>query len=319
MHSTTFYTCASISTDTIHVHSNARRYWLAALSIWILKNQHHKRRWPRETRTRRRVILDLNYLQKKPTPLSRKSSATSGITHHQIFPTNQQKVSSHHQSVQSLPSGGRTIPPPLASTWADMPRPSAGAPWHLTRHTCDVASTPCQHRCWGHHVAVTKSLQGHSTHNQSPLYHITPFLLPPPPPNTHRDPSGGPIKSCSRRGTSVWIKFCYYGKPKRCMDQHAGTTSTNSQTGKQVFIGAGLPILPKCLIDKMRNWEYINFNELIRFCDPGAEEEHDLNTNPDHYLFHGLGVIQRGHKLTYSFTQWANCFITYIAALASSG
>ena len=67
------------------------------------------------------------------------------------------------------------------------------------------------------------------------------------------------------------------------MDQHAGTTSTNSQTGKQVFIGAGLPILPKCLIDKMRNWEYINFNELIPFCDPGAEEEHDLNTNPDHY------------------------------------
>ena len=88
---------------------------------------------------------------------------------------------------------------------------------------------------------------------------------------------------------------------------------------KQVFIGADLPILPKRLIGKMRNWEYINFNKLIPFCNPGAEEEHDLNTNPDHYLFPGLGVIQRGHKLTYSFPQWANCFITYIAALASSG
>ena len=136
MHSTTFYTCASISTDTIHVHSNARRYWLAALSIWILKKQHHKRGWPWETRTRRRVILDL----------------------------------------QSLPSGGRTIPPPLASTRADMPRPSAGAPWHLTRHTCDVASTPCQHRCQGHHVAVTSLYKG-----TQPLITIIPISITLPP------------------------------------------------------------------------------------------------------------------------------------------
>ena len=149
-----------ISTYTIHVHSSAKTYGLAALPIWILKNRHHKRRWPRETGTRRRVILDLpldlNNLQKKLSPLSRKSSATSGITHHQVLPTNQQKVRGHHQSVQSLPSGGRTIPPPLTNTQANMPCPSAGAPWHLTRHTCNVASTPCQHRCRGHHVAVTK-------------------------------------------------------------------------------------------------------------------------------------------------------------------
>ena len=146
----------------------------------IYLNRHHKRRWPWETGTRRRVILDLlldlNYLQKKPSPLSRKSSATSGTTHHQILPTNQQKVSGHHQSVQSLPSGGRTIPPPLASTRADMPRPSAGAPWHLTRHTCDVASTPCQHRCQGHHVAVTSLYKG-----TQPLITIIPISITLPP------------------------------------------------------------------------------------------------------------------------------------------
>ena len=183
MHSTTFYACASISTDTIHVHSSARRYRLAVLSIWIQKNLHHKRRWPWETGTQRRVILDLNYLQKKPSPLLRKSSATSRITHHQIFPTNQQKVSSHHQSVQSLPSGGQTIPPPLASTRADMPRPSAGAPWHLTRHTCDVASTPCQHRCQGHHVAVTSLYKG-----TQPLITIIPISITLPPFSRHPSP-----------------------------------------------------------------------------------------------------------------------------------
>ena len=32
---------------------------------------------------------------------------------------------------------------------------------------------------------------------------------------------------------------------------------------KQVYISAGLPILPKRLVNKMTNWEYINFNELI--------------------------------------------------------
>ena len=80
------------------------------------------------------------------------------------------------------------------------------------------------------------------------------------------------------------------------LEQHLLT----HKPAKQVCIGAGLPILPKHLIDKMRNWEYINLNELTPFCYLGAEEEHDLNTNPDHYLFPGLGVIQRVHKLTYS-------------------
>ena len=107
-----------------------------------------------------RVILDLylNKLQKKPSPLSKQSLATSGITHHQIRPTNQQKVCGHYQS---LPSGGRTILPPLASTRADILHPSTGVPcWHCTRHICDVASMPCQHRYQGHHVAVTSLHMG---------------------------------------------------------------------------------------------------------------------------------------------------------------
>ena len=41
---------------------------------------------------------------------------------------------------------------------------------------------------------------------------------------------------------------------------------------KQVYISAGIPILPKRLVDKMTNWEYINFNELIPFCDTTAED-----------------------------------------------
>jgi hypothetical protein len=34
------------------------------------------------------------------------------------------------------------------------------------------------------------------------------------------------------------------------------------KSSKQVFIGAGLPVLPKQLVDKMVAGEYINFNKL---------------------------------------------------------
>ena len=87
---------------------------------------------------------------------------------------------------------------------------------------------------------------------------------------------------------------------------------------KQVFVGAGLPVLPKRLVDKMVAGEYINFNELIPFCDPGAEEEQSTST-PEHYLFPTLGLIRQGHKVDYSFLQWASCFATYMAVLSSKG
>ena len=82
-------------------------------------------------------------------------------------------------------------------------------------------------------------------------------------------------------------------------------THLNKQKpSKQVFIGTGLPILPKRLIDKMTNGEYINFNELIPFCDPTAEEDSDWETTSKRFqLFPELGLIQPGHKLKYTFLQ----------------
>ena len=84
-------------------------------------------------------------------------------------------------------------------------------------------------------------------------------------------------------------------------------THLNKQKpSKQVFIGAGLPILPKRLIDKMTNGEYINFNELIPFCDPTAEEDSDWETTSERFqLLTELGLIQPGHKLKYTLLQWA--------------
>ena len=68
----------------------------------------------------------------------------------------------------------------------------------------------------------------------------------------------------------------------------------------------------------MTNWEYINFNELIPFCDPTVEEDDNWEATPDRFqLFPELGLIQPGHKLQYSFLQWVNCFATYMAVMAS--
>ena len=68
----------------------------------------------------------------------------------------------------------------------------------------------------------------------------------------------------------------------------------------------------------MVNGEYINFNELIPFCDPTAEEDNEWEKATERFqLFPELGLIQPGHKLQYTFLQWANCFITYMAVMAA--
>ena len=86
---------------------------------------------------------------------------------------------------------------------------------------------------------------------------------------------------------------------------------------KQVYVGAGLPILPKRITEKMLNWEYINFNELLPFCDPGSDEEQGLAQASDQFmLFPGLGLLQHGHQVKYSFLQWASA---YMAVMASNG
>ena len=87
---------------------------------------------------------------------------------------------------------------------------------------------------------------------------------------------------------------------------------------KQVYVGSGLPTLPRRIVEKMLNWECINFNELLPFCNPGAEEEQGLTQTPEQFmLFPGLGMLQHGHQVKYSFLQWASCFVTCMAVMAS--
>ena len=73
-------------------------------------------------------------------------------------------------------------------------------------------------------------------------------------------------------------------------------------------------VLPRHMVDKMRNWEYVNFNELIPICDPSVEEDTDWQQASDHFaLFPGVGLVCPGYNIKYSFLQWANYFEVYIA------
>ena len=100
------------------------------------------------------------------------------------------------------------------------------------------------------------------------------------------------------------------------MDQHAGRTPTNSQTSKTGVYRCQPPHTSKA---PHRQNEELGIHQLQR-ADPILQPWSRRRTRPEHQP----GPLPlprprshpRGHKLTYSFPQWANCFITYIAALA---
>ena len=80
-----------------------------------------------------------------------------------------------------------------------------------------------------------------------------------------------------------------------------------------MYISVGLPIHPRRLVDKMTDWECINLNELIPFCDPKAEEDKEWEAASDRSnSFPSLAWYNQAIKLQYTFLQWANCFVTYI-------
>ena len=74
---------------------------------------------------------------------------------------------------------------------------------------------------------------------------------------------------------------------------------------KQVYVGSGLPTLPRHIAEKMLKWEYINFNELLPFSDLRSEEEQGLTQTPEQFkLFPGIGLLQHGQPTAAWPTYW---------------
>ena len=77
-------------------------------------------------------------------------------------------------------------------------------------------------------------------------------------------------------------------------------------------MGSRLPVIPKRLLECMHRWEYINFSQLVSFCE--GEEPHPSEQSR-YVLFPGMQLPEDKHK-EYTFEQWCACFIVYMAAMA---
>ena len=82
-----------------------------------------------------------------------------------------------------------------------------------------------------------------------------------------------------------------------------------------VSVGAGFPAILRRLFECMQKGEYINFSQLIHFCEG---EELDPMEKVKYVLFPGMEAqLREGRHQDYSFEEWAAYFILYIVAMAA--
>lgn len=83
----------------------------------------------------------------------------------------------------------------------------------------------------------------------------------------------------------------------------------------KVWVGVGLPPIPKKLHDRILRWEYIDFYDL-RPVDPLE----DANPEPDpvqYVMFPDLEIARTNRKKIKDLPTWTACFALYVAILSS--
>ena len=83
----------------------------------------------------------------------------------------------------------------------------------------------------------------------------------------------------------------------------------------KVWVGVGLPPIPKKLYDRVLRWEFIDFHDL-RPVDPLE----DTNSEPDpvrYVMFPDLAIARTSRKKVKDLPTWTACFSLYVAILAS--
>ncbi len=84
----------------------------------------------------------------------------------------------------------------------------------------------------------------------------------------------------------------------------------------RVWIGDGLPTVPKKLVERIQKWDYVNLGELRPM---GTIEK--LNPEPDPFKFvimPGLEVARARKKPIVEIGQWIECFAIYMVRWPSS-
>ena len=83
----------------------------------------------------------------------------------------------------------------------------------------------------------------------------------------------------------------------------------------KVWVGDGLPPIPKKLHERILKWEFIELSELL---PSGALERVQPELEPQKFIIMpGLEVARPRKKPIESITQWIRCFAIYVAVLAT--
>ena len=91
-----------------------------------------------------------------------------------------------------------------------------------------------------------------------------------------------------------------------------GSTPQSTLAGDRVFLGHGLPKVPKSLLEKIQRWELIDLVELL----PAPTLHDELASTPAKLtLFPGCELVCPKRRQIESILEWIKAFTVYMAAL----
>ena len=98
----------------------------------------------------------------------------------------------------------------------------------------------------------------------------------------------------------------------------AGQPQAATASGERVMVGDGLPAIPKRLLAKIRNWEYVDLTELLPAADVSVDAENNGPLAARFPLFPGCEVVRHKKRQIQTIAQWIQAFTIYTAALVSA-
>ena len=93
----------------------------------------------------------------------------------------------------------------------------------------------------------------------------------------------------------------------------AAALSSLSKASSEIWLGRGIPTLPKKVVERILSWEFVDFNDL-----PPARSTKPLSSIPPNVLLiQSVDSITGQKKLIPDLTTWMQCFTIYASVLAT--
>lgn len=94
----------------------------------------------------------------------------------------------------------------------------------------------------------------------------------------------------------------------------AGGQSLSATSTERILIGAGLPTIPKAMLDKIQRWEFVDLVDLLPA--PSTYDAMANSTSQAHFtLFPGCELVRPKRRQILSIVEWVQAFTVYTAAI----